>query len=347
MIIAATHGPDDDWHDIVEQHEPALRRFIGKRMANRHLVDDALQETYLRAIRSPNRPDGRWLRALARRASVDVYRAEPPPGPEVDPLSSVAEWAAADNNELPGSDEHVAAIASRQAVRWAFARLSPRHQRLLLLRGVHELTYDEIAEREGVSAEALTSALNRARERLRAGMAAYERGGVAAVLGVGNRLRLRMGRAQASLGSLPVAELAGTTLVAGLVAVASLAPTGQRARVATATTGPSADAEAVVPVADLRPGAAAAAGDDIARGPVPANEAPTSRPHGQPKQGRPVDATTDVVVTPDNATVAVVVDSATVTGARTARVSVTYSCSKSGLLGPTCRRYDRATPKGW
>ncbi|HVF74942.1 MAG TPA: sigma-70 family RNA polymerase sigma factor [Acidimicrobiales bacterium] len=340
MSITTAEGAGDDWHDIVEQHEPALRRFIGRRMANRHLVDDALQETYLRAIRSPYEPDGKWLRALARRASVDVYRREPPPGPEVDPLSLVAEWAAADNGEVPGSDEHVAALASRQAVRWAFSRLSPRHRRLLVLRGVHELTYDEMARSEGVTPEALTSALNRARERLRAGMQAYERGGLAVFAGLGTRLRMRVARTHAMLGHLPLAELAGTSVAIGLVAVASLAPSGGRATVAAAS--PPAAATATDGAAAPAPAPAPAA---LAARPAPGATAPKPGP-GTPERPAPaVEAGADVTLAPDESAVDLTVDTADATGPSTTRATVTFKCSRSGLLAPTCPLY-REVPSG-
>ena len=335
MSIATTNGAGDEWRDLVEQHEPALRRFIGKRMANRHLVDDAVQETYLRAIRSPNRPDGRWLRVLARRASVDVYRREPPPGPEVDPLSLVAEWAAAEHGGFPGSDEHVAAIVSRQSVRWAFARLSPRHQRLLLMRGVHDLTYDEMAQREGVSSEALTSALNRARERLRAGLQAYERGSLAAVAGWGARLRLRASRIHATVVSLPVVELAGTTLAVGLVAVASMNTTDHPATVATIAVVTAAPSEAPTPAP-----AAATSVVEATPGPSPTGHAPS--PPGPPatRMAPVADPTTKVVVTPDESTVRITVDSDAGTGTSTTWAGATFSCSRSTVLASTCPLHD-------
>lgn len=200
MSILAAHNDDDapvDWVDVVEANGPSLRRLIAKRMANRELVDDALQETYLRAVRScrvgRGTPDGLWLRTVARRASTDLYRGEPPPMADLDALVVAADGM------LPGSDEHLDSVERRAALRWSLARLSPRHRRLLALRSVHDLTYQEIGAIENLSEEAVTAALSRARTRLRTHLYAYEnrRSGAAAGLWLGYWLRKLRWRLQA------------------------------------------------------------------------------------------------------------------------------------------------------
>lgn len=233
VSLLAGPGSDDDWGDVVDRYEPTLRRVIMRRTADRSLVEDVLQETYVRAWRARlsgaqrGMPDARWMRLLATRASIDVYRREPPPHEKVDPAALVGAWLTADRAVPPGSDEHVDALVSRQALRWAFRRLTPRQRRLLVSRGVRNLTYREIAEREGISENAVASALNRARERLRANLADYTdgragTGALAVGIGVVERLRTRLARVQATIGAHAL-ELAWTTAVLG-VAVAVTSP---------------------------------------------------------------------------------------------------------------------------
>lgn len=218
MSILAAHNDDDapvNWADVVETNEPYLRRLIAKRMANRDLVDDALQETYLRAVRScrvgRGAPDGPWLRTVARRASTDLYRGEPPPMADLDALAEAADGM------LPGSDEHLDSVERRAALRWSLARLSPRHRRLLALRGVHDLSYQQIGVIENLSEEAVTAALNRARTRLRAHLYAYEnrRTGAAAGLVLGHWLRRLRWRLQ-EMGPRAM-EWAGAACTVGVV----------------------------------------------------------------------------------------------------------------------------------
>ncbi|HEX9969108.1 MAG TPA: sigma-70 family RNA polymerase sigma factor, partial [Acidimicrobiales bacterium] len=233
MSIVAAEGAGDDWGEVVDLHEASLRRVIGSRTQHADEVDDILQDTYLRALRAGRHPlraelsDEGWLRMLARRASVDAYRNRRRRLIPVDHLSLVADPATADATASPGSDEHLDAMATREAVRWAFRRLSPRQQRLLVLRGVDQLTYQQMAALEETTVEALASALNRARERLRANIDDYRkhearRLPVAALLGldVVRRVRDRFARAQAVL-SPHLFELAGATMAVGMAAVLS------------------------------------------------------------------------------------------------------------------------------
>lgn len=236
LIVSLLAGPgsDDDWGEVVDLYEPTLRRVIVRRTADRNLVDDVLQETYARAWRARlsgaqrGIPDARWMSLLATRVSVDVFRRQPPPD-NVDPAALVGEWLTADRAVLPGSDEHVDALVSRQALRWAFRRLTVRQRRLLVLRGVRNLSYREIAEREGISESAVASALNRARERLRANLADYAEGRTGklapAVLALGfvERVRTRLSRVQSTVGAHAF-ELAWTTAALGVAMVVASPP---------------------------------------------------------------------------------------------------------------------------
>lgn len=248
VSLLATPGSDDDWGEVVDLYKPTLRRVIVRRTADRNLVEDVLQETYARAWRArlsgaqQGMPDARWMTLLATRASIDLFRRQPPVESveRTDPAALVGEWLTADRAAPPGSDEHVDALVSRQALRWAFRRLTLRQRRLLVLRGVRNLSYRQIAEREGISESAVASALSRARERLRANLAAYAEGRtgnpVAAVLGLGvlQRVRTRLARVQSTVGAHAV-ELAWTTAALGVaVAVASPPPVSTELRSTTA-----------------------------------------------------------------------------------------------------------------
>lgn len=66
---------------FVEQHRPLVRRIIRRRLSGReHLIDDAEQETWLRAFRSADDYDPArsrittWLSILAHHATIDELR---------------------------------------------------------------------------------------------------------------------------------------------------------------------------------------------------------------------------------------------------------------------------------
>lgn len=355
MSLLAGSGSDDDWGAVVDLYEPTLRRVIMRRTADRNLVDDVLQETYARAWRArlsgaqQGMPDARWMSLLATRASVDVYRRQPP-GEKVDPATLVGEWLTADRAAPPGSDEHVDALVSRHALRWAFHRLTPRQRRLLVLRGVRSLSYREIAEREGISENAVASALNRARERLRANLADYAEGrtGKPAVVVLGlalvDRVRTRLARLQATVGAHAV-ELAWTTAALGVaVVVASPPPVSTELR--------SAPAERLGEGDIMTPGAASVSPDTTTDG-VTSPTTGLSPVHGRrpgqatatPSTEGPVRTATNVEVGAQETTfrLDLAVD---VPGIEDRSwVAVELYCTRSALLRPACPTLDSLEPR--
>lgn len=321
-----------------------------RRTADRSLVEDALQETYARAWRARisgsqrGMPDARWMRMLATRASIDVYRRQPRMD-ELDPAALVGEWLTADRTAPPGSDEHIEALVSRQAVRWAFRRLTGRQRRLLVLRGVRNLSYREIAEREGISESAVASALNRARERLRVHLAEHNEGrtskralGALAYASLA-RARARVARVQSVLGA-HVGELVGTTAALG-IAVAITAPVPMS----------STELAASSSAAWAGAGVGAAVRSDIAMADDSTDDsgrvtaAPPSSPARATEPASPdLPATAplahvdrQVAITPQEVAVRYRIDLAPYTpGAQRNEATVTVYCMRSMVLRPAC-----------
>ncbi|MBW3668999.1 MAG: sigma-70 family RNA polymerase sigma factor [Actinobacteria bacterium] len=350
MSLLARPGSDDDWGEVVDLHEPTLRRVIMRRTADRTLVEDALQETYVRAWRARvsgsqrGLPDARWMRTLASRASIDVFRRQPRMD-HLDPAALVGEWLTADRAAPPGSDEHVDALVSRQAVRWAFRRLTPRQRRLLVLRGVRNLTYREIAEREGIGEGAVASALNRARERLRIHLAEYAEGArskpalVALAYEAFVRARARMARVQSVLGA-HVGEVVGTTAALGLaVAMTAAVP---EAPIELSAASSLSDSGAGVAVNILRDVAVAEDGaGDTGRGtaapPRPTATASEAAPPDVSSRAPLADVDRQVAVTPEEVVVRYRIDLAPYTpGAQRNEATVTVYCMRSKVLRPAC-----------
>jgi RNA polymerase sigma-70 factor (ECF subfamily) len=234
-----------DWEAIYRSCAPSLRRFIRSRVPEA-LVEDALQDTFVRAYRSrarfdTARPPLPWLLTIARRACAETLKQLPPdaPGIVVDlPTTCV-------------DDEPHPHFENRQRVEQmhrALAGLSSRHRRLLLAWDVEgESPYPVLAAQEGISTKALKSALCRARTAFRSRYSVLaERSGVAAVVGwVPARLRARMQRAWTWwVHGSPIAEatLGGIAVVIASVAVVLVptpVPTGA-ARLTMAGTSASA-----------------------------------------------------------------------------------------------------------
>lgn len=279
---------------------------------------------------------------LARRASVDAYRNNRRRLVPVDHLSLVGEPTTADATAPPGSDEHLDAMASREAVRWAFRRLSPRQQRLLVLRGVDQLTYQQMAAMEQTTVEALASALNRARERLRAGIDDYHKGEArrmpaVALFGLDlvRRARDRFARAQA-LVSPHLFELAGATMAIGIAAALSApspsASAAEHQQVATAFITGAAPFH-VAETAGATQVAAIGAPSVPSVGSSPVAGDAIRDPHAW------IEARRELAVTPDRSWMRVVVD-VSPDGNNTSEAYVDWNCSNSTLGEPVCRVLD-------
>ena len=190
-----TPGIEADWDAIFRDHEWRVRRFLWGKVPVT-LMDDVVQDTFLRAYRSrhrfdPAKPPGPWLITIARRARAEALRVLPPAmSPEVEGLAAIAGDA----------DPHLdfERQLRRQAMAMALRKLSPRHRRLIIeweLKG--ELDFATLAGEEGITPQALKSVLSRARNAFRTSYAtAAERTGAAAAV-VWSRV-LRRSRARST-----------------------------------------------------------------------------------------------------------------------------------------------------
>ena len=152
-------------------------------------AEDAVQETFIRALRSFDRFEGRgslrsWLYRIARNVCLDILEARnrralpidlgPASEPTADNVSTLprAFWTEpADDRIVPDADP--AAVAdTRDAVRLAviaaLRHLRPRQRAVLILCEVLRWRASEVAELLETSVASVTSALQRARTTLAA-----------------------------------------------------------------------------------------------------------------------------------------------------------------------------------
>lgn len=147
-------------HDPWRRHLAELRRFVGRRVYDRHEADDIVQEALVRAhearhrLQSPERLPA-WLARIASNLIVDRHRARRPteelpehlaaPEPEDDPVARLAPCLPGMVDELPPT--------YRDALRWSELEGLPQR---------------EVAQRLGLSWSGAKSRIQRARALLRA-----------------------------------------------------------------------------------------------------------------------------------------------------------------------------------
>jgi RNA polymerase sigma-70 factor, ECF subfamily len=141
------------------QHRTALRRFVARRVADRHEAEDVVQDALLRGFESmhqlaaPERLPA-WLARIAAHRIVDLHRARRPqeelpedlraPEHESDPVAELAPCLPAMVERLPET--------YRDALRWS---------------DLEGLPQQEVARRLGISLSGAKSRVQRGRERLR------------------------------------------------------------------------------------------------------------------------------------------------------------------------------------
>jgi len=135
-----------------EQREPVLAQLRG--MLGREAAEDAFQETFLRALRAyPTLKHGRhlraWALAIARNVAVDVLRKRRITSADVPDLESVDE-------PLPYEE-----------LRSLTAGLPQKERAAVFLRYGYDLSYEDIGNALGSSAEAARQAASSGVRRLR------------------------------------------------------------------------------------------------------------------------------------------------------------------------------------
>ena len=142
---------------------PGLRRYAIALVGNAVLADDLVQDTIERALRQSSQLReskhlSGWLRRILHNLYIDEIRRRRVRGREQDitTLNNDLELSAAatDNSKI---HEFVKAVN----------QLSVEHREILLLVGLQELNYREIAEELNIPVGTVMSRLARARERLR------------------------------------------------------------------------------------------------------------------------------------------------------------------------------------
>ena len=160
------------FREEIQTHEQALRAYLRGRFSSLHDVDDLVQETYARILRSRAVGQASLTRAYlfvtARNVALDQLRKKRPElnaGPaEMERLDVVEERP--DAAEAASRDQELEILAE------AIAALPERCREVFVLRRYHDLSHREIAQRLGIAENTvnaqLVSGMLRCREYLRA-----------------------------------------------------------------------------------------------------------------------------------------------------------------------------------
>ena len=162
--LAARGGDADAVEHFVSALHRDVQRYVAHLRGDPQAVDDLAQDTFLRALGSLHRFEGRssaraWLLSIARRAVVDSFRynaARPRP-------ADVSDWQLAvelsQPRDLPGFDDGIALLD-------LLAALSDERREAFILTQLVGLPYAEAAEVSDCPIGTVRSRVARARATL-------------------------------------------------------------------------------------------------------------------------------------------------------------------------------------
>ena len=143
---AARAGSADGWTDLYREARPQLFRFARLRLATDEQAEDAVAETFARAMAAAGRYRAGpgplpWLVGICRNVVREAYRA----GGRVQSIDPAGFVARADPAPEAGPAERAVADEDADGLRRAYALLSEDDREVLALRVVADLSIEQVA----------------------------------------------------------------------------------------------------------------------------------------------------------------------------------------------------------
>jgi RNA polymerase sigma-70 factor (ECF subfamily) len=156
LVEAAAHGDVESFTELSRRYYPAMVAIAHSVLGDRHLAEDAAQQTFAKAaVKLPQlQRKGRfafWLATICRNAARDMARSRERLAENVD-LSAVA---------CESDDD-----GTQEAVREALGKLSASAREVIFLRFYDGLSYEQVSAVLGISKQAISGRLRRARKKM-------------------------------------------------------------------------------------------------------------------------------------------------------------------------------------
>jgi len=172
LVIAVRRGEDSAFEELFSRYRSRIRAYVSRVLADSDRAEDITQEVFLsalRRLRDTERPIvfKPWIYQIAKNACIDELRRtrrslEVPFGHDWDVDDEAVDLFSRD----PGPELAMESKQLLEDLRGAFRGVSEVHHRILVLRELEGLSYDEIGARLGMSRPVVESTLFRARRRL-------------------------------------------------------------------------------------------------------------------------------------------------------------------------------------
>lgn len=156
LVNAAANGDTDSFTKLCQRYYPAMVAIAHSILGDRHLAEDAAQQTFAKAVVKLPQLKKRskfasWIATICRNAAKDMGRASERAHPAEKLSVAGAE-----------SDQDDAA----EAVRQALGELAAPAREVIFLRFYDGLSYEQISRVLGISEQAISGRLRRAKKEM-------------------------------------------------------------------------------------------------------------------------------------------------------------------------------------
>jgi RNA polymerase sigma-70 factor (ECF subfamily) len=172
LVEQALAGSQDAYRVLVERHSRAVLTLVARMVRDQGVAEELAQDAFVKAfgaLRSfdPSYKFTNWLLRIAHNVAIDHLRKSRPHVLSIDDEASGRDMAdvLTDERELSALDRAVQRDF-RQDLEAALGALRPEFRRLVVMRYLEDMSYEDIAEVLGLPLGTVKSHLHRARAAL-------------------------------------------------------------------------------------------------------------------------------------------------------------------------------------
>ena len=174
LLVKARAGDQRAFAELVTMHRTHVWAVCLNIVGNQADAEDAMQDTLIAAWQNLSKFRGEakfstWLHRVAANAALAVIRKRKAKTDIVD--FNDTEHPILVEDDAPAFDDQ---LAIRDQLRMALAEIPEDFRTALVLREFGDMTYEQIAEHQGIPVQTVRSRLNRARKQLSERIRAYE-----------------------------------------------------------------------------------------------------------------------------------------------------------------------------
>jgi len=164
-------GKTAAYEEIVRRYETRVRHYCLSVLANQSSADDAAQEIFIKAYQSLSKFKGNssfatWIYRITANHCTDILRKTS--RQKTESWEKILESEGEKIEALFSDSSRVSNLEHAELLDKLLSRLDDKSKEILILREMHSLSYQELAETLTCSVDAVKSRLKRARQEMKA-----------------------------------------------------------------------------------------------------------------------------------------------------------------------------------